>query len=587
VERTGEARSAAVETTDPEPRAVRWYSVGVCTLALAIGVVLVVAGSPLPTLGPILLLAFAAALCVNSFALFPSEHAATAEGAVLLAAVVGFATDAPYLGPLAVALLVGPLDVLHWEQRSWVRMAYNAGNRGLATLAAAGTFAGARALVDGSTVGWVVAVLVGTGAFFVVDEAISIVLLRLHGEGYRSALSQVIEIDALAMPIALVGAATGILAHEVGWWAMVLALLPAAFVPELVVARARVRAAAIRDLAALLSVIAILATVALVTPVPDTATLAILCALAVVLGIEVAPRRGALVPPLVALVVIPACVVLDGDRIRVAVLAVALVTTATSWWCERRATRGRVLAALAVAAGAGLGVAQLALELPRTADGLAFGALTAGVAFEVVTLLVAPQRRRQTFARAWTVPLLAVSVAAAAVWRVVGHVGGLVLAALVVTALIGWAGWGAPAWGSRLAARAATPMRPQLLRIALVVVAGLALAAAVLGVSASEHAAAVAWSWTSAGLGEVAIAMTAAGVRQWRFAPWPRRRGFVATLAAAVVLVGAAAPLGARGSVWGPVVVGVAMVAVVLTARVPGSQLRGTARPSNDEARTR
>ncbi len=86
--RPARRRTAAV------PRAARWYSVGLCASAVLAGIGAWLAGSPLPPLGPVVLLAVAAALCVNRFALFPTEHAATAEAAVLLAAVVGFRTDA-------------------------------------------------------------------------------------------------------------------------------------------------------------------------------------------------------------------------------------------------------------------------------------------------------------------------------------------------------------------------------------------------------------------------------------------------------------------------------------------------------------
>src|SRR4051794_19103630 len=158
VERTGHPTTATVDTT-AVPRAARWFSVGICGSAVLAGIVAFAAGAPLPPIAPVLLLAVAAALCVNRFALFPSEHAATAEAAVLLAAVVGFSGDAAILGPLTVALLVGPLDVLHWEQRSFVRMAYNAGNRGLATLTAVATFAGARDALGITTTAWVVTVL--------------------------------------------------------------------------------------------------------------------------------------------------------------------------------------------------------------------------------------------------------------------------------------------------------------------------------------------------------------------------------------------------------------------------------------------
>ena len=309
----------------------------------------------------------------------------------------GSATDAPYLGPLVVALLVGPLDVLHWEQRSYVRMAYNAGNRGLATLAAAGAFAGTHALVGGSTVGWVVVVLVSAGVFFVVDEAISIVLLRLHGEGYRAALSEVIEIDVLAMPIALVGATAGHPGDR----------------GRVVGGRARGAARGVRARAGDLPG----AGAGDGDPRPGRAAqhrsrswrpsrwsrrwrtprrVAILCVLAVFLGIELAPSRGALVPPLVALVVIPACALLDDDRVRVGAVVVAVVATATSWWCERRPRardRPGVRSRSRSARGSRRRSSRSSCRARST--GSSSARLSAGVAFEVLTLLAAPHRRRQ------------------------------------------------------------------------------------------------------------------------------------------------------------------------------------------------
>jgi hypothetical protein len=588
MERTGEiARATATASPPAAPRAARWYSIGLCSTAVAAGAALVVAGSPLPTLGPLLLLAIAAALCVNRFALFPSEYAATAEAAVLLAAVVGFRSSALFLGPLAVALLVGPLDALHWEQRSFVRMAFNAGNRGVATLVAALVFAGCRDITGRTTVAWVLAVLLSATAFTVVDIGCSTLLGRLHGERFRVALEHLLDVDVLTLPIALAGATAGILATEVGWWAAVLALLPAAFVPELVIARARVRAMAVRDIAALLSVVALLATVALVTPASGTATLAVLCLLAVLLGIEVAPARGALLPPLVALVVIPACAVLAPDRVRVGAVVVAVVTTATSWWCERSPSRLRVLAALALAVGVAGVTAQLALELPRTVDGLVVGALVSGVAFEVVALLLAPRRRRTGVSLAWALPVLGVVAAGAAVWRAVGLSGAVVVGVLATVALLGWAAWGAPTWRSRVAVRAAMPLAAPLVVGGFVLVAVLAVLAAVVGVSARDHTAAEAWAWTAAGLAEVGVAMSAAGVRQWRFAPWPRRWGLATVVVAAGVVLGVGAPLVADGSAWGPVAIGATMAVVVLAARTPARLLQRAPVHDGDGMRAR
>ena len=170
-----------------EPRRVVAFCVALLATALGIGGVLLARGSALPTPGPILFLALVAALCVNRFALFPTEHASTAEAAVLLAAVVGFRDEAVFLGPLVVALLLGPLDALHWEQRSFVRMANNAGNRGLATLAASAAFVACHDAFGSSPIEWCVVVVVAAGAFVVVDLALSATLLRLLGEPLRSA----------------------------------------------------------------------------------------------------------------------------------------------------------------------------------------------------------------------------------------------------------------------------------------------------------------------------------------------------------------------------------------------------------------
>jgi hypothetical protein len=586
VERTGEG--LGTPTGAPVDgrtfSAVRWYSIGLVSGAVGTGIALIAAGASIPPLGPVLLLAIAAALSVNRVVLFPTEHAATAEAAVLLAAVVGFAGDAAYLGPLAVALLVGPLDALHWEQRSFVRMAYNAGNRGLATLAAAGAFAATQHALGTATAAWVVTLFATTAAFVLVDEGLSVVLLRLHGERFISAVIHVFDVDAIVIPVALLGATSGILAGEVGWLATVVALLPIAFIPELLTARAGVRSRAVRDAAALCAALAILSTIALVTPVSGTAALAILCMLAIALGVEVAPHRGALVPPLVALVLIPACAVLDDDRLRLGAVVVALVATATSWWCEHPIRPVRLLAALAVALGAALAAAQVAMELPRSMSGIAIGALIAGVVFELITVMPAPGRSRHGVALVWLVPVIGTAVAAAAVWRSMGNVGALVTAAFGTAALVGWASWGAPAWRSRVAIGVARRAPAAVVLAMPALLASAALGAAVVGVSVAEHVTAVAWAWIAAGLGEAVVATSAAGIRQWRFAPWPRRRGLATMLVVAIVLVVVAAPLATRGSPWGPAVVAAAMALVLFAARGPARRVRETSPDGADEA---
>ena len=111
---------------------------GPCSRSGDRGVVLAVSGSPLPSVWPVLLLGAILALSINQFAFFPSEWSATAEVAVLVAAVVGFADSAEFLGPVAVALLCGPLDSMHWRHRAFWRMAYNAGSRMIGSTARGG-----------------------------------------------------------------------------------------------------------------------------------------------------------------------------------------------------------------------------------------------------------------------------------------------------------------------------------------------------------------------------------------------------------------------------------------------------------------
>ncbi len=73
-------------------------------------------------------------------------------------------------------------------------------------------------------------------AFVVVDLVLSAVLLHLVGEPRRCAARHLVDVDALTLPIAWYGALVALLLGGVGWWAIALALVPVAFVPELVIA---------------------------------------------------------------------------------------------------------------------------------------------------------------------------------------------------------------------------------------------------------------------------------------------------------------------------------------------------------------
>jgi hypothetical protein len=547
------------------PRRVRVLVAVVATAAIGATLALVTVGSPVPAIGPVLLLAIAAALCVNRFALFPNEHAATAEAAVLLAAVVGFRATAPYVGPLLVALLVGPLDAVHWEQRAFLRMIYNSGNRALATLAAAAGFAAALEVAGSTTWGWVVAVVVASAAFTAVDVALSVALLRVQGDRLASARAHIVDIDALTFPVACVGATAGILATDVGWWAAAVVLVPVAFLPELVISRARVRRTAVVDLAVLLSLVSVLAVVALVSPTAGTVTLAALVGVAALVGTELVLERGALVPPMIATVV-AAAVLAGGAHARVAALLVAIVATASAWWCSPARMGARFVGALAVAGVAALLAAEAASAVEGPADVAGIAALLGAVVFACGAMIAAPGRRRRAVALVWSVPLLAVAAAWAAAWaeswEAMGVAGAAVWVAVMAVAAFGADGWGAPPWHLR---HAVAPRHRA--RVALVAISGLvAVAAAVTGI-VGAHGAALGWGWVSSGAGELVVVMTACGVRQWRFAPRARARGLVVTLTASLVLLAAVPGLVGDGSWFGPVLVTVVLMLVLAEAR--------------------
>ena len=505
------------------PGSVRVLCLAILGAAVGIGCLLIAAGALRPAPGPVLLFALAVALCVNRFVLFPSEQATTAEAAVLLAAVIGLRDDAVFLGPLAVALLVGPLDTLHWEQRSFLRMAYNAGNRGLAVLAASAAFVGVRELAGSSAVGVAFPVMAAVASFAVVDVVLSVTLLVLQGQACRSATREVRAIDALTVPVAFYGAGVGFLAGGIGWWALALALVPAAFVPELVITRARRRATVLRDLVLGLAVIALLLVSAVVAPVPDAPTLAVLVAIGVLAGTELTIRAGTLVSPLLAVAVVGAIVVADGDRAFFAAALMGATGTLTTWLLTTVGCRSRALGASAVAAVAGLLAAAVFTVAPGTVAAKALAALAGGAAFEIAAVLIGPREwRRQATDAAWTLPLLALAIAAALLWRVLSLGGAAVFVAMVAGALALAAWWGAPPWPSRLLARRTSVWPARGHTAVLGVMTTSVIGTATLATFVEARPARLALVWTTVALGESVTAAALVGVRQWRFAP--RRR---------------------------------------------------------------
>lgn len=567
-------RAAVGALAHREPRRVRGYSIALATVAVSAGIALVVAGAELPPPGPVLLLSVAVALCINRFAFFTSEQAATAEAAVLLAAVVAFRADAVFLGPLFVALLVGPLDTLHWHQRAYVRMAHNAGNRGLAVLAASAVFAGTSDVLGSSAIASAACVVLAAAAFALVDLVLSAALLRLQGERTAAAFRHVLDVDVLTLPIACYGAAAGFLAGELGWWATAVALLPAAFLPELVIARARCRAAIVRDLAVLLTVLVAMVTLAFVVPTPSVALLALFGALGVLAGVELAVDRQTRVAPLLAVVVVVPLIVADGDGAFFGAAAVAVLATTISWLCTSRGARPRLSTAVAVALGAGLFAARVDAFDPHELEVVALAGLAAGLVFEVVAVLAGSERRSRGLSMLWTAPLLAASVAWALVWRSLGLGGGALFVGVMSATFAAAVWWGTPAWRSRVLARAVRGVSARRIGTVLWVIAGVTVLTTVVGTAAHDRDMARALAWISVGLGESAVAMAAMGLRQWRFAPRPRAVGLAGLLLATVVLASAVPALVIDASAWATALVVAVMLLVTAIARGPAARAR-------------
>jgi hypothetical protein len=554
-----------------EPAAVRLVSVALLAVAATIGGTLVVTGAVLPDLGPLALLALIAALCINRGVFFPSEQAATAEAAVLLAAVTAFAGHGAWLGPLAIALLVGPLDVAHWERRSYLRMAYNAGNRGLAVLAATGAFLVVRHAAVGipgssrSVVIDAIAALAGACAFAAVDVILSSTLLAAQGEPGRSAVRQVLSIDRLTVPLALVGAAAGFLAVGTGWWSIALVLVPVAFVPERVIVRTAPARRGVGRRAAWAASAGTAGGCALWLLLPGTglASGVALVAVAVLVGLELEVDARCAVPPLLAVVVVAALVILRGDAAWTTALVATIAGTVASWSLAPTWSRRQVLVASAIAAVA-TGTAVAIAQLAGSSITAPVAVLAAATGFSLVVLSSGSGRRTGIVAFGWSSPLVAVAFAMACVWRTLGLGGAVVFSVWLAGTALAAASWGSLPWKGRVLSRLSQRVLLRSHRAVLVVGAIASATVAVVALACRAGDARAATAWFAVALGESVATATSFGVRQWRLAPRSRAVAATATGVAALV-VAASGPAIADGHRWSVVLV-VAAVAVLVGA---------------------
>jgi hypothetical protein len=549
--RAGQRRGA--RGRDPRPACV--LAVSLVVAATGIGAVLVARGDLLPRAAPTVALVILLAITVNRGALFSTELMATAEAAVLFAAVVGFRRDAALLGPLIVALAVGPLDGVHWRQRAVVRMAYNSGSQGLAVVVGAVAFREISGAIGGSPAAVVAAGAVAAVPYALVDSSCGVALmLALGGSSLRDSIRHQWSLNALAPPLACVGALAGYLAVDVGWWLAVVMLLPVPWIPELVLVRVRrVRRAAPGTQVRLIAgstIVAALAVAAVAAWSSGSRSSPALVVLAVALGAELRVSAARAVPPLAAMGVAAAAIV-DGSGVLMAGLVGATITAA-SWVLARNA---RVVPASLAIVGAAIGgvVCGAAIVAAPTDDSLVVEVSTVALGaalFVLLAVLANGPRRDAWLSVAWTAPVLLVAVLLASTWNAAGAPGAFVFAAGVGATITGTAWAAAPAWDSRFLGRMVGARHRCRLRVVVVAVAAGSVAVACAATQVDSASARASCALVAAALVETSVAITLGVVRQWRFAPEPRARSAAALGVLAVLAVAVYVPLAHAGLGW-------------------------------------
>ncbi|HEX5587925.1 MAG TPA: hypothetical protein VFZ17_11505 [Acidimicrobiia bacterium] len=559
----------------------RSLALGLQGVAVGWAAVAAARGGPPSAIGTLVVLLVAAAVCVNRQSLFPAELSITAEASVVLCAVVVFRRDAPVLAPMLVGLASGWLDSYQWASRAWIPMAFNSGNRGVEAMLAALSFHTVTELLGSSPSAIAGAAVVAAAVFAVVDNAaIATLVVVRDGTGVRRAVQEVVRLDALSFPIALLGASCGLLGLATTGWVGAAAVMPAAWIPDaLLVGRGRAPHRLLRWTAGAALSIAIAITVGLFVGFPPVAVTGVLTVLGVLAGLELRANSRLPVPPaLGAVVVLGACAVAPSRAVVAAVL-VAVAATSVSW-SFARVRVARVVVVLGCVIGVAVGVGLVAQ---------AGGSSVVAVAVFAVGVFVVSPRRDTGVALGWAFPFVVLGATATELRAWFGPFETLAIggaAVLLAAPVIAWTG--APPWPSRLAAHSARLHAGNAHRSLWVVIAVAAVACASVSIldGALDGAAVVGLAL----VGELAAALALARVRLWRFAP--RRRAVeVAACTAATAASWCAALLAAGHQLEGLVL---AVCAVTLALTVGWSTIavadraearrRGGERP-NDEAR--
>jgi HD-GYP domain-containing protein (c-di-GMP phosphodiesterase class II) len=184
------------------------WCVAVCALAAGLAGALAVWG-PLPALVPVLLFGALLALSEHFVVVLPNSSGLSASFMLGMAAVVVFRGDAPLLGPLLVGMC-GGIYVPHLRGREWRKVAFNIGNLGCATLAAAAVFALFDLGADVGLLRLLLAAIPACIAFSLVNYLMLVVVLMLRdGSPAREAASELWLGDLEIFPFAVLGVFLG------------------------------------------------------------------------------------------------------------------------------------------------------------------------------------------------------------------------------------------------------------------------------------------------------------------------------------------------------------------------------------------
>jgi hypothetical protein len=214
-------------------------------------------------------------------------------------------------------------------------------------------------------------------------------------------------------------------------------------------------------------------------------------------------------------------------------------------------------------------------SLARPSFGVLVPALLAAIVVPLAAVVVGDQRRARAVAFGWSAPFIALAVALAGAWRVVGLLGALLFASWLGVVVVMARSFGVLPWRVSCRARTSRPTLACSHRVALVIAATAVVLLASLSVLSSASDLRVVAAWLAVAVVESMAAVDLVGIRQWRFAP--QARVATSTLVAIGALLGAGAGAAAvDGHRWCAAAMPVAALCLVGAGWVPARVVDAT-----------